>query len=148
MSISQKDNGAAALIGRLGRGSAVDVGVLGRRASETHTNTFTTVAQIAAWAEFGIGQPRRSWLIDWIEQNLVEIQNVQRHEFQAVFTGTRTQAQAQARVGVWIVGEIKARIAQGISPPNAPSTIAQKGSSTPLIDTGQLRSAIDSRVVE
>lgn len=32
-------------------------------------------------------------------------------------------------------------------PPNAPSTIKAKGSSNPLIDTGELRSKISSRVV-
>jgi hypothetical protein len=32
-------------------------------------------------------------------------------------------------------------------PPNAPSTIKNKGSSNPLIDTGELRSKISSRVV-
>ncbi len=35
----------------------------------------------------------------------------------------------------------------GIWPDNAPYTIAKKGSSTPLIDTGQLRRAITSDVV-
>ena len=34
----------------------------------------------------------------------------------------------------------------GIAPPLKPATIARKGSSTPLINTGQLRSAITWRV--
>lgn len=39
-------------------------------------------------------------------------------------------------------GEIQQKIAGQIPPPNAASTIAKKGSSTPLIDTGQFRSSI------
>lgn len=45
-------------------------------------------------------------------------------------------------IGTYVVGRIQARISDGIAPPNAPSTIARKGSSTPLIDTGRLRQAI------
>jgi hypothetical protein len=44
------------------------------------------------------------------------------------------------------VGVIKQRIANGIAPPNSPYTIARKGSSKPLIDTGQLRNSITYQV--
>ena len=132
-------------LGNPSRG-AVDVGVLGAAAGAPHGRT--TTAQVAAWAEFGIGQPRRSWLLDWIDANLREVQKLQQSEMQKVVRGEQTESQARARVGAWIVGQIQARIAAGIAPPNAESTIAKKGSSTPLIDTGQLRSSIAFRVVE
>lgn len=148
MSVVVRDNGANALIATLGDASrtAVDVGVLGAKAGQAHGKT--TTAQVAAWAEFGIGQPRRSWLGDWIESSIEALRSIQRAEFQKVVRGTQSIEQAQARVGVWIVGQIRSRIAAGIQPPNAPSTVAKKGSDTPLIDTGQLRSSIDSRVVK
>lgn len=49
------------------------------------------------------------------------------------------------RLGVIVVGDIQQAIANGIGPANAPSTVRQKGSTTPLIDTGALRQAITSR---
>ena len=50
------------------------------------------------------------------------------------------------KLGIIVVGDIQNTISSGIDPANAPSTIAQKGSSKPLIDTGALRQAITSRV--
>jgi len=50
------------------------------------------------------------------------------------------------RFGLRYVGLIQQRISSGIAPPNSPVTVARKGSATPLIDTGQLRSSIRSKV--
>ncbi|WP_300926980.1 hypothetical protein, partial [Helicobacter rodentium] len=50
------------------------------------------------------------------------------------------------RVGVLASSDIKATITKLQTPPNAPSTIKQKGSNNPLIDTGLLRAAIDYKV--
>lgn len=49
-------------------------------------------------------------------------------------------------LGVMIKGDVQKRIAAGIMPPNAASTIKRKGSSTPLIHTGQLRTSIEHEV--
>jgi hypothetical protein len=132
----------------LAKGPAVDVGVIGQHAAEAHgAGEGITVAMVAEWAELGLGQPMRSWLRGWIEESGPEIEKRLAAETKAVLAGTRTREQALARVGVWAVGEIQKRIAAGIAPPNAESTIDKKGSSTPLIDKGQLRSSITSRVV-
>lgn len=53
-----------------------------------------------------------------------------------------TVDRALGAVGESIVNFIQERIAKGIEPANAPSTIAQKGSSKPLVDTGRLRQSI------
>lgn len=147
--VQDRDRGAADLIRRVNSaaaGSAVDVGVIGDKAGRSYEDG-VTVADVMEWAEFGIGQPMRSWLRDWIDRNRDEVQRVSRSEYQRVLRGAQTKEQALARLGVWIVGQIQAWIATGIAPPNAESTIARKGSSTPLIDTGQARSSITSRVV-
>ena len=145
-SVQVRDNGANRLIRVVGSGpGSVDVGVIGTKADQAYTDG-VTVAQIAEWAEFGIGQPLRSWLRAWIEQNEEPLRQVQRNEYRQVLTGAQTKEQALARIGVWITGQIQARIAEGIDPENAETTIAQKGSSTPLIDTGQFRSSISNRV--
>lgn len=147
MSVTVRDNGAARLVRTVGSGpGSVDVGALGPRATAQHGDSGVTVAQVLEWAEFGIGQPMRSWLRDWIDQSQAEILAVQRVEYAKVLRGAQTKDQALARIGVWMVGQIQARIASGIAPANAESTIRQKGSSTPLIDTGQARSSIASRV--
>jgi hypothetical protein len=145
-SVQVRDNGANRLIRVVGSGpGSVDVGVIGTKADQAYTDG-VTVAQIAEWAEFGIGQPMRSWLREWIEQNEEPLRQVQRNEYRQVLTGAQTKEQALARIGVWITGQIQARIAEGIDPENAESTIAQKGSDTPLIDKGQFRSSITNRV--
>ena len=106
-----------------------------------------TVADVARWAEFGIGQPQRRWLGGWIDENRDALLERARIESRAVIAGDRTKPEALARLGLWIQGGIQQRIANGIEPPNAESTVERKGSSTPLIDKGQLRSSIANRVV-
>lgn len=51
-------------------------------------------------------------------------------------------------LGEYIVGELQDYMTDIRTPPNHPFTIAQKGSSNPLIDTGRLRQAITFRVVK
>ncbi|MFJ7891301.1 hypothetical protein ACIQYL_25050 [Lysinibacillus xylanilyticus] len=51
------------------------------------------------------------------------------------------------RLGALMVGDIQKKLTDIKSPANAPSTIAQKGSSNPLIDSAGLRSRITYRVV-
>lgn len=51
-----------------------------------------------------------------------------------------------ALLGTYIVGLIKEEIAAGISPANSPLTVIRKGSSKPLIDSGQMINAITYKV--
>lgn len=142
------DRGAIALKARIAaKVQAVEVGVIGDNAARMEGDG-VTVSDVALWAEFGLGQPQRSWLRDWIEENQPAIDRAMRAEADAIKAGTRTKEQALARLGAWIQGSIQERIATGIEPANADSTIARKGSSKPLIDTGQLRSSISHRVTE
>lgn len=64
-----------------------------------------------------------------------------------VIAGTRTPGQALARLGVYWEGRIKLMFREGIFRPLKPATIARKGSSKPLIDSGQLRQSVTSVVV-
>lgn len=47
-----------------------------------------------------------------------------------------------AKLGVLAQGDIQAEITSLTSPPNSPVTIAIKGSSNPLIDTGEMRQSV------
>lgn len=50
------------------------------------------------------------------------------------------------KAGLYAASEVKKFMSGGVPPPNAPSTVAKKGSSTPLIDTGQLMNSITYEV--
>ena len=147
MTVRVRDRGARRVVQALRSRGHVDVGVLGPKSQEEHQGAQMTVADIAAVHEFGTDRiPRRSWLSGYIDANQKEIKRVMRVLARKVEKGRMTLREAHATLGVSIQGQIQARIAQNIPPPLAESTIARKGSSVALIDTGQLRSAITHRV--
>lgn len=103
----------------------------------------TTVLDVAVWNEFGTDTiPERSFLRGWFDENIDRAREAMRRLMVQVVEGKITKSRALDLFGLWVQAEIQKRIAQGIPPPNAPSTIENKGSSKPLIDTGQLRSSI------
>ena len=146
------DRGARRVLRNVRRSASrsVDVGIIGTKAGSAHQGSAqVTVAQVAEWAEFGLGQPQRSWLRAWVDANLDRINEQIDAEVGRVVAGEADPEQVLQRLGLWLVGEMQANISnfpENGFEPNAPSTIAQKGSDTPLIDKGQLRSSITSRV--
>jgi hypothetical protein len=107
-----------------------------------------TVADVAMIHEYGLGDaPERSWLRAWVDENQAAIEARLKTEVEAALFGKRTAEQAMERFGLWAVGEIKKRIIAGIGPALADETVKRKGSSTPLIDSGQLLSSITHQVV-
>lgn len=145
---SDKDRGAAAMVRRIGsiKGAAVDVGVLGERAMRSEGDG-ATVADVATMAEFGLGQPERAWCRGWVDENENKVQALSRKAVGAIASGKVPLTAAVEAMGLGIAGGMQERIANRIDPPNAPSTIAKKGSSTPLVDSGQFRLSIAPRVV-
>lgn len=146
--VSDVDHGYKALLARLtghARAPRVSIGILEADGGKPHPGG-VTVADVAAWAEFGTEtEPERSFLRAWFDEH--------EHEVRADIAklmrgGKRTPAEVLEIIGLRAVGQIQQRIASSIPPPNAPSTIARKGSSTPLVDTGLLRSSISSKVEE
>lgn len=128
------------------------VGILGGKASESHKGTELTNADIGAIHEFGSlsdNIPPRSFLRlpleakigEWINKNrsrymeLMEQGNVRKFYVGMGFAAKRiiNKAFVTSGFGQW---------AQ-----NKPETVKRKGSSKPLIDTGQLRASITSRVM-
>lgn len=146
-SIRDKDNGFRELFARIAKGKPVTVTVGVHAEEGAASDGKTTVAEVATYNEFGLGPPERSFIRDWADQHEDRNLNMVRKIAESVVTGKGpTPDQAFDQIGLRFVGEIQARISGGIPPPNAPSTIAQKGSSTPLINTGQLRSSIRHKV--
>lgn len=127
-------------------GRAVTVGV---HAEEGGAGTASgrSVLEVAGYHEFGEGHnPERSFIRAWAEESERDSTDVLRKLGQAVVKGGLTVEQGLEQAGLLFVGQVQARIRGGIAPANTLETIARKGSSTPLIDTGQLVSSITHRV--
>lgn len=128
-------------------GPHVTVGIQGSQAVADHSGAGITVAQVGAYNEFGTSRiPARSFVRSTVDGNSRLYSRMLADVARSWIARRLSLAQGLGLVGAKVAGDIKLRIAAGISPPNAAATIARKGSSTPLIDTGQLRSSITSAV--
>jgi hypothetical protein len=140
-----KDHGAKALFKAVNAApKGVRVGVFGTNAAiAVKGKELLSMGQLATWLEHGTERmPARFWLSGYMRQNESRIKEMLRRGAEEVAKGRMTQERVLNLIGLKVVGEIKERIANGLPPPNAASTIKRKGSSTPLIDTEQFRSNI------
>jgi hypothetical protein len=102
-----------------------------------------TVAQVAAWNEFGTERiPERPALRTGVKRALPGATALNRRTLKLVVDGRMAAAQALGLLGEFAVGEVKKAIVAGPWVENAPSTIARKKSTKPLIDTGQALNAV------
>jgi len=105
----------------------------------------TPVAMVAFWNEYGtrtspvraffrttVSENKKNWVLS--VQNLMKIHN--------------DPKQVMGLIGVHMQEQIVQSINTWSDPPNAPYTIAKKGSSKPLIETGVLMGSIKSEVGE
>jgi hypothetical protein len=142
-----------ALVGGLAKTSpAIAVGILAASGGTAH-GAGLTVLDVGTFNEFGTvgpdGRPRvpaRSFIRGWYDEHRVEGGKRLAGLMRQVVARKLTQEQALEQFGLWAQGSMQARMAQGIPPPNAEATVERKGSSTPLIDTGQLRSSVSFEV--
>lgn len=127
----------------------VTVGIHDSDASRAHSEG-QTIGDIATAHEFGEGVPLRSWLRAWVDEQKEQLENDIFSFSRAGVESQMTSRQVGERLALRFAGLCKKRIADtpGNWPPNAPSTIAKKGSSKPLIDKGIFRSAIVGKVNE
>ena len=147
MRIVDRDRGYNALVKKVfaQRKPILEVGVLSS-ASGNYAGG-TSIVDVATWNEFGTSRiPSRSFLRAWFDEGSDRAREWLSSGMKAVIKGKTTADKMLEMIGLKIVGEIQTRMASSIPPPNAPSTVAKKGSTTTLIDTGQLRSSISSRV--
>ncbi|MBD8026427.1 hypothetical protein H9636_07115 [Ureibacillus sp. Re31] len=91
--------------------------------------------------------PERSFIRTTFDEKNAEWVRFIRSQLRLVVTFRIDARTLWERLGAKIVADIQEKITDLDAPPNAPSTIAKKGSSNPLIDTGGLRSRITYRVV-
>lgn len=108
------------------------------------------VARVAIWNEFGVpNKSGRGWKIpprpffrNALDTSKKTLPVFQDRILDAVRRGKMTGVQALDALGIFMSDKIKASIRATTTPPNAPRTIAEKGSSHPLIDTGQLINSV------
>jgi hypothetical protein len=114
-----------------------------------------TNPELAAKHEFGIGVPRRSMLRMPFHLHGDGVVAKAKKEVRARLAtlaahpkkGAQQLLQRVAIAAEGVVDDAFATRGYGSWKPNAPLTVELKGSDAPLIDTGQLRRAVDSRVV-
>lgn len=100
----------------------------------------TEVAFVAACHVYGMGVPRRDFMglaLDGIKEKAIPIMKM--------LAKVDNEGQAMALMnaaGLVSQDEIKKAIVDLDTPPNAPSTIAQKGSDNPLIDTSHMLQSV------
>lgn len=124
-------------------------GLFGAAPPVTIEDELLTVIQVATWMEFGTEDvPARSFIRSWFDENEAKLRQELQTLMVTVISGKRTKEQILEILGQRCVASIQERISAGIAPENSPRTVARKGSSTPLIDTGQLRSSIHYRIDE
>lgn len=88
------------------------------------------------------GIPPRPFITRALYQARGELKTFLRAEARGILTGKISVAQALPRLGIWGQGKIQQQIGSNMPPPNAPSTIRQKGSNKTLIDTGRMRQSV------
>jgi len=106
-----------------------------------------TNADIGMFHEFGYGPPKRSWLRAYFDENESRLGAAFEDAIADAIVSGRDVEHALRRIAAMIEGEIKERIYASIPPePSKPVKEARGESAVPLIDTGQLISAIRAEV--
>ncbi len=151
--VTDKDRGFNDLAKRIKRFNDLIVacGIHEEEGAALEDGSPLTVAQIAAIHEYGAPNadppiPQRSWLRETCEEHSATIKGLIKKGAENVIKGANPDAEME-KIGLFVVGLIQRRIATGIPPANAQSTIDRKGSSTPLVDDGQFRQSIRSKTL-
>lgn len=145
-----REEGVKTMLRALG-GKTLHVGILGRDGSSAEEPGGITLAQLGAVLEFGTADghiPARHWLQGTLAERRADLAALSVRLLRRVLAGSLTVDAYHRIIGEQLVSWTKERIAtgEGLQPPNAPSTIARKGSSRPLVDHGQFVNSISYEV--
>lgn len=140
------NGGVEALKKRVKIPGTVDVGIID---AGEHPSGDITVAGIGFVHEFGsVTVPERSFIRSTIQKRKKDIISLQKKLLKKISNGQMEVKEGLELIGEFTSAAIKEKIIAIKSPPNTPATIAAKGSSNPLIDTGQLKNSITYKVNE
>jgi hypothetical protein len=102
-----------------------------------------SIAEYATHNEFGTEKiPERSFMRSTFDEHVNDLSAEMDRRYSQVVAGTITVYKALGYVGMYHQKQIKAKIGSNIQPPNAPSTIAAKGSSRTLIDEAAMINSV------
>lgn len=90
--------------------------------------------------------PERPFLSNAMRDNRTEYRNAMRQSAKGILTGQTALRTVLSKLGIKAQGDVQAEMTSLSTPANSPVTIALKGSSNPLIDTGELRAAVTWKV--
>jgi hypothetical protein len=122
---------------KAGKESEITVGI--------HSDEDSRNLEVGTYNEFGTNTiPERSFIRAWVDSERAEILSDIKKAMLSVVKGTPEDVALRRLAALW-VGRVQKRMA-GLPPPNALSTVAAKGSNVTLIDTGELRGSIASKV--
>jgi hypothetical protein len=113
----------------------------------------------AVWNEFGTRGgasgggwggpvPERPFMQNAMADNKGKYKDGMATAARKILTGDASMSGTLSKLGIMAQGDIQSEITSLSSPPNSPVTIAIKGSSNPLIDTGEMRGAVTWQVDE
>lgn len=132
-------------------GSFVDTGFFG--GIKRDEGSPVSIAEYAFYNEMGARDPKRNWTLpersfirSVIDANGKKYQLFLNEKLMDIAFGKTTAERVLKTLGIRIEGDIKKKITELMEPPNAPSTIARKKSSNPLIDSGTMRNAVTHKV--
>ncbi len=95
------------------------------------------VATVAQWNEYGTKQhvPARPFIRPALHQNKAQLVDLLRRRYDQALRNNDNTMNVLFEFGEYCKGLVQDQIRNTWSPPNAPSTIKQKGKNTPLRDT-------------
>lgn len=111
----------------------------------------------AVWNEFGTsrGIPERPFMRNAMRNNKAAYKAAMKAAAATIIkqaalgrSAADEKRKALKKLGVLAQGDIQAEITSLRTPPNAASTIRQKGSSNPLINSGEMRAAVTFQIKE
>lgn len=111
----------------------------------------------AIWNEFGTRGgasgggwggpiPERPFMRNAMKNNENKYRAAMKGQAPKILNGKVKPTMVLEKLGIMAQSDIQQEITTLVSPPNSPVTIARKGSSNPLIDTGEMRQAVTYRV--
>ena len=90
--------------------------------------------------------PARPFLLNAIRKNRSKYLSMLKSFGMKVLTGEMSLDAALSQLGIAAQGDVQQEITDLKDPPNSPVTIALKGSSNPLIDSGEMRAKVTWKV--
>jgi hypothetical protein len=122
------------------KGYSVKVGIMGDDSIDG-----VSVVDIAVYNEFGTSRiPARPFMSKTYDENADTANKYIEHMAGAMIDGKMAPMQVLKDIGLWYETKVKQTIrdAKNWAEPNKASTVKQKGSSSPLIDTGRMLGSV------